>query len=79
MYLKYIALPKIIHNLLQLPSQDYLSRYQKKKKKKKKKKEEEEEEEEILAAWWLSGSVLSRCFLAPLGVFIIMKTLEEEW
>ena len=44
--------------------------------------EEEEEEEErkknILAVWRLSGSVLSRCFLAPLGVFFVMKTLEDE-
>ena len=32
--------------------------------------------------FWLSGdsgSVLSRCFLAPLGVFFVMKTLENEW
>jgi len=40
--------------------------------------EEEEEEENISAVWWLSGSVLSRCFLAPLGVLFIMKTLEDE-
>ena len=44
--------------------------------------EEEEEEEErkknILAVWWLSGSVLSRCLLAPLGVFFVMKALEDE-
>ena len=32
----------------------------------------------ILAVWWLSGSVLSRCFLAPLGVFFVMQTLEDE-
>ena len=40
--------------------------------KKKKKKEN------ILAVWRLSGSVLSRGFLAPLGVFFVMKTLEDE-
>ena len=44
--------------------------------------EEEEGEEErkknILAVWWLSGSVFSRSFLAPLGVFFVMKTLEDE-
>jgi len=32
----------------------------------------------ILAVWRLSGSVLSRCVLAPLGVFFVMKTLEKE-
>jgi len=32
----------------------------------------------ILAVWRLSGSVLSRCFLAPLGVLFVMKTLEDE-
>jgi len=32
----------------------------------------------ILAVWWLSGSVLLRCFLAPLGVLFVMKTLEDE-
>ena len=40
---------------------------------KKKKKEN------ILAVWWLSGSVLSQCFLVPLGVFFVMKTRENEW
>jgi len=34
--------------------------------------------ENILAFWRLSGSVISRCFLAPLGVLFIMKTLEDE-
>jgi len=43
----------------------------KKKKKKKKKKK-------ILAVWRLSGLVLSRCFLAPLGVLFVMKTLKDE-
>jgi len=32
----------------------------------------------ILAVWRLSGSVLSRCFIAPLGMLFIMKTLEDE-
>ena len=40
---------------------------------------QEEEQEHILAIWRLSGSVLSRCFLAPLGVLFVMKTLEDEW
>jgi len=31
-----------------------------------------------LAIWRLSGSILSRCILAPLGVLFIMKTLEDE-
>ena len=39
-----------------------------------KKKEEEEEEEEQR----LSGSVLLRCFVAPLGVLFITKTLKDE-
>jgi len=33
----------------------------------------------ILAVWRLFGSVLSRCFLALLGVLFIMKALEDEW
>ena len=44
--------------------------------------EEEEVEEQRKtfwpSAWRLSGLVLSRCFLAPLGVFIVMKTLEDK-
>jgi len=40
-------------------------------KRKKKKKN-------IMVVSQLSGSVLSRCFLAPLGVLFIMKTLEDE-
>jgi len=32
----------------------------------------------ILAFWRLSGSVLSRCFLAPLGVIFAMKTPEFD-
>ena len=38
----------------------------------------EEEEKYILAVWSRSGSVLSQCFLVPLGVFFVMKTLEDE-
>ena len=47
-------------------------------KKKKKKKKKKEEKENILAIWRLSGSVLLQCFLAPLGVLFIIKTLEDE-
>ena len=32
----------------------------------------------ILAIWQLSGSILSRCFIVPLGVLFVMKTLEDE-
>ena len=39
---------------------------------------EEEEEEEEEEEKTFSGSVLSRCFLAPLGVFFVRKTLEDE-
>jgi len=46
-----------------------LARLKKKKKEKKK---------NILAVWRLSGSVLSQCILAPLGVFFVMKTLKDE-
>jgi len=63
---------------------------EKKKKKNKKKKEEEEEEEQeqeeeeeeeegdIVAVWRLSGLVLQWCFLAPLGVLFVMKTIKDE-
>ena len=34
--------------------------------------------ENILAICRLSGSVLLQCFLAPLGVLFVMKTLEDE-
>ena len=49
-----------------------LARLKKKKKKKKK------EKKKILAVWHLCGSVLLRCFLAPLGVLFVTKTLEDE-
>jgi len=32
----------------------------------------------ILAIQQLSGSVLSRCFLTPLGVLFIIKTLKDK-
>jgi len=51
-----------------------LARLKKKKEKEKKKKKKKK----ILAIWRLSDSVLSRRFLAPLGVFFVMKTLENE-
>jgi len=44
----------------------------KKKKKRRRKKN-------ILAVWRLSGSVLSQCFVVPLGVLFVMKTLKDEW
>ena len=40
----------------------------------KEEKEEEKEEE----TQELSGSVLSQCFLAPLGVLFAVETLEDE-
>ena len=40
---------------------------------------EEEEEEDILAVWKLSALVLLRCFTAPLGVLLVMKTLENTY
>jgi len=42
----------------------------KKERKKKKKKNN-------LAVLLLFGWVLSQCFLAPLGVLLVMKTLED--
>jgi len=48
-----------------------------------KKKEEGEEEEERKKSIWpvlrVLGLVLLRCFLVPLGVLLVMKTLEDEW
>jgi len=46
--------------------------------KKERKKEEEEEEEKQFGRFAAFGWVLSRCFLAPLGVLLVMKTLEDE-
>ena len=47
-----------------------------------KKKEEEEEEERKKNIWpvlQVVGLVPLQCFLAPLGVLLVMKTLEVEW
>ena len=49
-----------------------LARLKKKKKKKKKKKEKHFGR---LATFWFGTFA---CFLAPLGVFFVMKTLEDE-
>jgi len=46
--------------------------------KKKKKKKKKKMMMMILAVWQLSGSVLSRRFLVPLGVLFVMKTLKDE-
>ena len=40
--------------------------------------EVEEKKKNVLAIRQLSGSVLSRCFLVPLGVLFVMKTLKDE-
>ena len=50
-----------------------LPRLKKKKKEKKKKKKKKNKKKEKH-----SGSVLSRCFLAPLGMLFALKTLEDE-
>jgi len=44
----------------------------------KKKKKRRRRKKNILAAWRLSGSVLSRCFVVPLGVLFVIKTLKDE-
>jgi len=44
----------------------------------KKKKKKKERKKNILSIWRLSGSVLLRCFLVPLGVLFVMKTLKGE-
>ena len=41
--------------------------------------EVEERKNNILAIWWLSSSALSWCFIAPLGMLFVMKTLKDEW
>jgi len=41
----------------------------------KKKKKKKEKHFGRLATFWL---VLSQCFLVPLGVLFVMKTLEDE-
>jgi len=60
-----------------------VARLKKKKKKKERKKKRKKERKKkrkknILTVWRLSGSVLLRCFLAPLGVLFVTKTLEDE-
>jgi len=35
-------------------------------------------EEEERKTFWPSGDFLVRCFLAPMGVLFVMKTLEDE-
>jgi len=48
-------------------------------KKKKNKKKKKEKHFGCLATFWFGAfAMLSRCFLAPLGVFFVMKTLENE-
>jgi len=42
-------------------------------------KKEERRKKNILTVWPLSGSVLSRCFIAPLGVLLAVRTLEDGW
>jgi len=37
------------------------------------------EEKNIWPVLRFLGLVLFRCFLAPLGVLLVMKTLEDEW
>ena len=48
------------------------------RKKERKKDRQTDRQTNILAIWRLSGSWLARCFLAPLGVLFIMKTLKDE-
>ena len=43
-----------------------------------KKEERRRRKKNNLAVLLLFGWVLSRCFLAPLGVLLVMKTLEDE-
>ena len=44
-----------------------------------KKKKKEYVKKNVLAVWRLSGSVLLRCLLAPLGVLFVMKTLKDAF
>ena len=37
------------------------------------------ERKTFLAVWWLSGLALLWCFFVPLGILLVMKTLEDEW
>jgi len=47
--------------------------------KKKKEEEEEERKKNIWPVLRVLGLVLLQCFLVPLGVLLVMKTLEDEW
>jgi len=42
-------------------------------------KKKEEERKNIWPVVRVLGLVLLRCFLVPLGVMLVMKTLEDEW
>jgi len=42
-------------------------------------KEKKKKEKHFLAVWQLSILVHLRCFLAPLDVLLLMKTLQDEW
>ena len=48
-------------------------------KKMKKKKKEEHKNKNVLANWWLYGLALLWCSFAPLGILLVIKTLEDEW
>ena len=43
------------------------------------KKKEEERKKIIWPVLRILGLVLLRCFIAPLGVLLVTKTLEDEW
>ena len=49
------------------------------RRRKKKKEEERRRKKNIWPVLRVFGLVLSRCFLTPLGVLLVMKTLEDEW
>jgi len=42
-------------------------------------KKEERRKKNIWPVLRVLGLVLLQCFLAPLGVLLVMKTLEDEW
>ena len=48
------------------------------KKERKKERKKKKKKKNNLAVLLLFGWVLLRCFLAPLGVLLVMKTLEDE-
>ena len=55
-----------------------LKKKKKKEKKKKKKKKKEKHFGHLETFWFGAFAVHSRCFLAPLGVLFIVKTLEDD-